>query len=227
MQLGISYYPEYYPQEQWDRHFQVLVEGGFKRVRFGESSWATFQPSRQEFRWEILDDAIEKAASFGVEVVLGTPTYVPPVWLVKEHPEALPVGADGRHGAGDIVSVLMVGEREGVMKNRVIKEKQGDARPGRGGTSDECAQGIQHLVGVLGFKKFVRLVFNSSGTVIHILKFVGEPLEIDERPDVVTGDSCGRVARDMASHVGGIDMVPMTTGIQFVVDPWPFSATSL
>lgn len=96
MQLGISYYPEYYPQDQWDRHFEALVQGGFKRVRFGESSWATFQPSRHEFRWEVLDDAIEKAASFGVEVVLGTPTYVPPLWLVKEHPEVLPVGVDGR-----------------------------------------------------------------------------------------------------------------------------------
>jgi beta-galactosidase len=96
MQLGISYYPEYYPQDQWDRHFEALVEGGFKRVRFGESSWATFQPARHEFRWEVMDDAIEKAASFGVEVVLGTPTYVPPLWLVKEHPEILPVGVDGR-----------------------------------------------------------------------------------------------------------------------------------
>lgn len=96
MQLGISYYPEYYPSTEWDRHFDLLVRGGFKRVRFGESSWAEFQPSRDEFRWEVLDAAIEKAASFGVEVVLGTPTYVPPLWLVKEHPEVLPVGADGR-----------------------------------------------------------------------------------------------------------------------------------
>ncbi len=96
MQLGISYYPEYYPRVDWDRHFDVLAEGGFRRVRFGESSWATFQPARDEFRWEILDDAIEKAATFGIEVVLGTPTYVPPLWLVKECPEVLPVGVDGR-----------------------------------------------------------------------------------------------------------------------------------
>lgn len=96
MKLGISYYPEYYTPELWDRHFEILRNGGFQRVRFGESSWATFQPSRHEFRWEVLDAAIEKAVQFGIEVVLGTPTYVPPLWLVKEHPEVLPVGVDGR-----------------------------------------------------------------------------------------------------------------------------------
>jgi len=96
MQLGISYYPEYYPPSLWDRHFQIVAEGGFKRVRFGESSWASFQPANNEFRWEVLDSAIEKAASFGIEVVLGTPTYVPPLWLVQEHPDVLPVGSDGR-----------------------------------------------------------------------------------------------------------------------------------
>jgi beta-galactosidase len=96
MQLGISYYPEYYPKNRWREHFEILRDGGFRRVRFGESSWATFQPSRSEFRWEVLDEAIEMAADFGVEVVLGTPTYVPPLWLVKEHPEILPVGQDGR-----------------------------------------------------------------------------------------------------------------------------------
>jgi beta-galactosidase len=96
MQLAISHYPEYYPRDRWDRHFTLLADGGFKRVRMAESSWATFQPARDEFRWEVLDEAIEMAASHGVEVVLGTPTYVPPRWLVAEHPEILPVGRDGR-----------------------------------------------------------------------------------------------------------------------------------
>ena len=96
MQLGISYYPEYYAPSLWNRHFQLLSGGGFKRVRFAESSWASFQPSQNVFRWEILDSSIEMAASFGIEVVLGTPTYVPPLWLVQQHPEVMPVGSDGR-----------------------------------------------------------------------------------------------------------------------------------
>ena len=96
MQIGISHYPEYYPRERWDRHFEMLASVGLKRIRFGESSWASFQPARHEFRWNVLDDAIKKAAEFGIEVVLGIPTYVPPLWLVKQHPGILPVGVDGR-----------------------------------------------------------------------------------------------------------------------------------
>ena len=96
MQLGISHYPEYYPANRWKEHFDLLTKGGFNLIRFGESSWASFQPAADVFCWDTLDSAIEMSASRGVQVILGTPTYVPPKWLVDQSPDILPVGIDGR-----------------------------------------------------------------------------------------------------------------------------------
>lgn len=96
MELGVCYYPEQWPQGQWADDAKAMVAAGLGHVRIGEFAWSAYEPQRGEFQWEWLDRALESLGAAGLDVVLGTPTAAPPVWLAQERPEILAVGADGR-----------------------------------------------------------------------------------------------------------------------------------
>jgi beta-galactosidase len=96
MRLGVCYYPEQWPRDRWHTDAAMMAELGLELVRIGEFAWSSFEPSRERFAWEWLDEAIETLAGAGLEVVLGTPTAAPPVWLAEERPDILSVGPDGR-----------------------------------------------------------------------------------------------------------------------------------
>lgn len=96
MKLGTAYYPEYNKRKEWDKDFEKIQAAGIKRVRMAEFSWSLTQPEKGVFNWTWMDESIELAAKFGLEIVLGTPTACPPIWLVEEYPEVLPVNREGR-----------------------------------------------------------------------------------------------------------------------------------
>jgi len=95
LQIGVSYYPEHNPREIWPVDFQKMKEAGIKRIRIGEFAWSSMEPEQGDFQWNWLDEAIELAGDFGIQVVLCTPTAAPPVWLAEQHPETLPVNEVG------------------------------------------------------------------------------------------------------------------------------------
>ena len=95
MRLGVCYYPEHWPVERWPVDARLMLEAGLSVVRLGEFAWAKMEPAEDHFQWEWLDQAIETLAAEGLQVVLGTPTAAPPAWLVRSHPEILPVDAQG------------------------------------------------------------------------------------------------------------------------------------
>jgi beta-galactosidase len=102
MSVGVYYYPEHWPQEQWDRDFAKMEEMGFEFVHMGEFAWAFMEPEegRFDFRW--LDKAVELASRHRLRVILCTPTPCPPAWMGEKYPETFLVGADGRrreHGS--------------------------------------------------------------------------------------------------------------------------------
>lgn len=99
MKLGVAWYPEQHPPERWSDDARRMAEAGLELVRVGEFAWAAMEPARDGFEWDWLDRAIATAADAGLQVVLGTPTAVPPTWLVLERPEILSVGPDGRRRA--------------------------------------------------------------------------------------------------------------------------------
>ena len=95
MHLGVCYYPEQWPQHQWESDARRMAELGISRVRIGEFAWSRMEPEAGRYEWAWLDHAIDVLAKHGLKVILGTPTATPPRWLVELHPEILPVDKNG------------------------------------------------------------------------------------------------------------------------------------
>lgn len=96
MRLGVCYYPEHWPESMWKDDAARMKALGIDRVRIGEFAWSRIEPAPGEYRWDWLDRAVETLAGEGLKVVMCTPTATPPKWLIDQHPDILPVGADGR-----------------------------------------------------------------------------------------------------------------------------------
>jgi beta-galactosidase len=94
--LGVCFYPEQWPRERWAPYARQMRELGIRYVRIAEFAWSRIEPRRGEFAWAWLDAAIAVLAAEGLRVVLCTPTATPPAWLVRAHPEILPVDREGR-----------------------------------------------------------------------------------------------------------------------------------
>jgi len=102
MEIGSYYYPEQWPEEEWERDIKNMSDLGFEFTHFGEFAWSTMEPEEGVFDFSWLDKAIKLADKYNLKVVLCTPTPTPPAWLTHKHPETLIVNADGRtiqHGA--------------------------------------------------------------------------------------------------------------------------------
>ena len=73
-----------------------MVKAGINVVRIGEFSWGLCEPEegRYDFGW--LRRVMDILGNAGIQIVLGTPTAAPPIWLTKKHPEILPLDEYGR-----------------------------------------------------------------------------------------------------------------------------------
>ena len=92
--LGVCYYPEHWPEDQWPRDAARMAEMGLRYVRIGEFSWSRIEP--QQLNWGWLDRAFDVLADAGLQIVLGTPTATPPRWMLDKHPDMLAWDAEGR-----------------------------------------------------------------------------------------------------------------------------------
>ncbi|HKR44913.1 MAG TPA: beta-galactosidase [Paraburkholderia sp.] len=96
MRLGVCYYPEHWPEAMWKDDAARMKALGIAQVRIAEFAWSRIEPTPGEFDWGWLDRAIDTLGDAGLQVVMCTPTATPPKWLIDQHPDILPVGADGR-----------------------------------------------------------------------------------------------------------------------------------
>ena len=90
--LGVCDYPEHVPWEQWQHYPERQRELGITYVRIAEFAWSRIEPREGEFDWTWLDDAVQALADADRLIVMCTPTATPPAWLIRKHPEILPVG---------------------------------------------------------------------------------------------------------------------------------------
>ena len=96
MRIGVYYYPEAWPSNQWARDIANIKKLNLEFVHMGEFAWAFMEPQEGKFDFAWLDRNIQLCADQGLKVVLCTPSPTPPVWLSEKHPEILMVDANGR-----------------------------------------------------------------------------------------------------------------------------------
>jgi beta-galactosidase len=105
MYFGTDYYPEHWvypyagtpeqPESRWARDAELMVAAGINVVRMGEFAWGLYEPEEGQFDFEWMRRAMDVMGRAGIQVVLGTPTAAPPLWLAGKYPEILPVNKEG------------------------------------------------------------------------------------------------------------------------------------
>src|SRR5260370_33529613 len=84
--LGAAWYPEQWPEAQWENDLQLMQDAHMNVVRVGEFAWSTMEPSEGHFEFGCLDRAIALAATHHIAVVIGTPPDAPPPGLTARYP---------------------------------------------------------------------------------------------------------------------------------------------
>jgi beta-galactosidase len=92
---GAGYNPEQWPESVWERDADLMRDAGVTMVTVGMSSWARLQPAEDAWDFDWLDRLMDLFHSRRIAVALATATASPPAWFVHQHPETLPVTADG------------------------------------------------------------------------------------------------------------------------------------
>jgi beta-galactosidase len=108
MKIGVYYYPEQWPVDQWQRDFKNIAADGFEFTHFAEFSWAFLEPKEDVYDFKWLDKAVDMASREGLKIIMCTPTPCPPAWMGEKYPEIYLVGPDGRrkeHGIRAYASV--------------------------------------------------------------------------------------------------------------------------
>src|SRR4051794_17029360 len=84
---GVAYYAEYQPYDRLERDLDLMTQAGLTVIRVGESVWSTWEPEDGRFDLDWLQPVLDGAYARGIQVILGTPTYAMPPWLVRKPPE--------------------------------------------------------------------------------------------------------------------------------------------
>ena len=92
---GADYYPEAWPESQWEKDATMMQEAGINFVRMGEFAWAKMEPQEGHFDFAWLDRALKVLNAHGIRAVLGTPTASPPAWLYAKYPDIAVMDAKG------------------------------------------------------------------------------------------------------------------------------------
>ncbi|MDQ0677139.1 beta-galactosidase [Arthrobacter pascens] len=92
---GGDYNPEQWPESVRLEDLELMKEAGVTFLSVGIFSWALLEPAENEYDFDWLDEVLDNLAASGIKVALATATAAPPAWLVRKHPEILPVTANG------------------------------------------------------------------------------------------------------------------------------------
>lgn len=116
--FGAAYYEEYMPCERLDEDIALMKKAGINTVRIAESTWSTCEPQEGVFDFSHVEKVLDKMEEAGIGVIVGTPTYAIPAWMVKSYPEVLAttIKGQGIYGPRQIMDItnpvyLYYGER--------------------------------------------------------------------------------------------------------------------
>lgn len=98
--FGAAYYPEYMPYDRIGEDLDMMKAAGMNTIRIAESTWSTLEPEAGKFDFSYIDRTLEAAAARDMQVIIGTPTYAIPAWLVGKVPEVMAEKKTGRAAYG-------------------------------------------------------------------------------------------------------------------------------
>ena len=88
---GVAYYYEYLPYDRLAEDIKMMKAAGINVVRIAESTWSTYEKQEGQFDFSTVTKVLDAMEEAGIDVIIGTPTYAVPSWLVKMDPTVLAV----------------------------------------------------------------------------------------------------------------------------------------
>lgn len=85
--FGGDYNPEQWDYDTWLEDMRLLKLANINILTINVFSWATLQPSENEYNFEKLDKILKMVKENGFKVCLATSTGAHPAWMAKKYPE--------------------------------------------------------------------------------------------------------------------------------------------
>ena len=106
--FGAAYYNEYMPYNRIEKDLSLMKEAGMNTIRIAESTWSTEEPHDGKFNFKPVTDVLDCAQKLGLNVIIGTPTYAVPAWLVKKYPDIMVTNRNGqvKYGPRQSMAIL-------------------------------------------------------------------------------------------------------------------------
>ena len=86
---GVCYYPEHWDPKRHESDIARMAKAGFNLIRLGESAWSYWEPEEGKFQFDMFDRVIDLCKHHRLKVIMGTPTYCAPAWVMRKYPEVL------------------------------------------------------------------------------------------------------------------------------------------
>ncbi len=93
---GAAYYDEYMPYDRLEKDIAMMKKAGINTIRIAESTWSTCEPQDGVFDFSHVTRVIDICEREGINVIIGTPTYAVPTWMVKAYPDVLATTKNGK-----------------------------------------------------------------------------------------------------------------------------------
>lgn len=119
---GVAYYDEYMPYERLEKDVQMMKDAGINVVRIAESTWSTVEPQDGVFDFTHIDRVLNAMHKAGIKVIVGTPTYAVPTWLVRKYPDVLAITPQGPSRYGPRQNMDITNEHFLFHAERVIRK---------------------------------------------------------------------------------------------------------
>jgi beta-galactosidase len=120
--FGVAYYDEYMPYDRLEKDVAMMKEAGINVVRIAESTWSTVEPQDNIFNFYHIDRVLNAMQKGGISVIIGTPTYAVPTWLVKKYPAVLATTSKGQNQYGARQNMDISNEHFRFHAERVIRK---------------------------------------------------------------------------------------------------------
>lgn len=93
---GAAYYDEYMPFERLEKDMEMLKAAGMNVIRIAESTWATLEKEEGVYDFFHIDRVLDACEKHRIFVIVGTPTYAVPPWMVKKYPKIMATTSQGQ-----------------------------------------------------------------------------------------------------------------------------------